>query len=87
MTRFYKKNIDAYLKSGKRLNLFLSSIVCNDLYSAIGCADVNARQLIAPITEHIIRTLPERARGSMLAMNRWKGIDNTESQIDFSDLL
>jgi len=64
--------LDSYLVHGILPGGFLTAVLINDLYLAIGRADVWNKHRLSEITETMIQNMPIGSYGSWQAVKEWK---------------
>ena len=75
------QTLEHYVMRGFTPGGFITAVLANDLYNAVGRADSWNRPAIAEITQEVLHTCPTHARGSYEAVEAWlDDADNRRSQ-------
>lgn len=64
--------IDEYVKTGCAVGGFLSACLENDLYKAVGQADLSSLKALPDIVKYIFNSVPMRACGSKDKVHQWQ---------------
>ena len=60
-----------YAKFGTPLDDFLEAVMCNDLLTAVKCANADEMAALKPLTKWILARAPEGSYGNEAIYRRW----------------
>jgi hypothetical protein len=76
---YTKQSLDNYINHGIAPGGFLTAVLTNDLYSAVGRADSVNREALADIVSYIYNEVPRDCYGSEEAMeNHFKAVSRNK---------
>lgn len=77
-TNYYSKipattmgSINRYVNEGLPPGSFVTAVLCNDLFNAIGTADEDNIVALPEIVRYVYNELPSNAWGTLNKMNAW----------------
>lgn len=64
-------SINRYVNEGLSPGSFVTAVLCNDLFNAVGTADEENLVVLPEIVRYVYNELPSSAWGNLNKMNAW----------------